>query len=96
MAKKKKAPNRNATRAAAATRKVSPGAILIRHKAVQEADQEAARVRSARDTLIRQAIEQGQSVRSVALLLGLSRQAIMEIRDQGKPKTPPPGTAPLF
>lgn len=96
MASKKKTPNRSATRRTNAPRPVDLQAIVIRHRAVLDADQILAQARSSRDSLIREALAQGMSVRSVAQALDLSRQSVMQIRDQGVTKPTQHDSDPLF
>lgn len=96
MAGKKKQPNRSATRRRSGPRQVELGALTLRHRAVLEADEAAAAARSARDDLIRLALSQGRSVRSIAIALGITRQSVMAIRDVGAVKTPGAGSDPLF
>ena len=48
-------------------------------RAMRQIDEEVARVRLARDRLVRQAVEAGASYREVARVLGLSHSRIQQI-----------------
>jgi len=55
-----------------------------------------ARLRAHRDALVRDLLDQGHSVRSVASVIGCSRQAVMKIRDAARETPPADLGAPLF
>lgn len=73
----------------------SLSALTAAHGRVTAAEKRVSEQRAVRDDLIRSAVAHGTSVRSIALALGLSRQSVMQIRDQGKQKDQE-HTDPLF
>lgn len=71
-------------------------ALDTAQKSLIAAEESVTRARAQRDQAIRELIEQGHSVRSLALRLGLARQSIMAIRDYGSNRSAHDDSEPLF
>lgn len=71
-------------------------ALLSAHGRLHRAEQIVSERRQERDDLIRLLLAQGHSVRSLATSLGMARQSVMAIRDEGVVKPTPLQGDPLF